>query len=372
MKDPNTTLRDIFAATRSYETWLGQHLPLDADHLARKHQKMTESAFAFLRATYYRWLELWQALCPELHDAPVILAVGDLHAENFGTWRDAEGRLIWGINDFDEAARLPYTFDLVRLAASLRLAVRQYDLSGFRFHRMCACLYSGYAQNIKIGGRRPFVLAKDNEWLTELAQFSLKDPQRFWKELLALSDATDITDEARQVLLAALPPDASAVRFVRRTAGLGSLGQPRWAALASWHGDWIARDLKALPPTAQHWFNPASAPTPSPRAELVQQAVRTPDPFQIIQTNWVVRRLAPDCSKLDLEDIQSHHDWSAIFYAMGWETANIHRNRPENAAIIQADLARRPHRWLDVAAKRLCKALRADWKTWRDGYTKQF
>jgi len=36
-----------------------------------------------------------------------VLAVGDLHVENFGTWRDAEGRLIWGVNDFDEAWRLP-------------------------------------------------------------------------------------------------------------------------------------------------------------------------------------------------------------------------------------------------------------------------
>ena len=54
--------------------------------------------------------------------APRALAVGDLHVENFGTWRDVEGRLIWGINDFDEAWRLPYTNDLVRLATSALLA----------------------------------------------------------------------------------------------------------------------------------------------------------------------------------------------------------------------------------------------------------
>ena len=42
--------------------------------------------------------------------------------ENFGTWRDVEGRLIWGINDFDESARMPYTNDLVRLATSTLLA----------------------------------------------------------------------------------------------------------------------------------------------------------------------------------------------------------------------------------------------------------
>ena len=45
--------------------------------------------------------------------------VGDLHVENFGTWRDVEGRLVWGVNDFDEAYALPYTNDLVRLVASV-------------------------------------------------------------------------------------------------------------------------------------------------------------------------------------------------------------------------------------------------------------
>ena len=51
----------------------------------------------------------------------MVLAIGDLHLENFGTWRDAEGRLVWGINDFDEAWALPYTNDLIRLATSARM-----------------------------------------------------------------------------------------------------------------------------------------------------------------------------------------------------------------------------------------------------------
>jgi uncharacterized protein (DUF2252 family) len=54
--------------------------------------------------------------CAQLADAPQVLAVGDLYTENFGTWRDAEGRLVWGVNDLDEAHPLPYTNDLVRLA----------------------------------------------------------------------------------------------------------------------------------------------------------------------------------------------------------------------------------------------------------------
>jgi uncharacterized protein (DUF2252 family) len=51
-----------------------------------------------------------------------LLAVGDLHVENFGTWRDTEGRLVWGANDFDEVASMPYTIDLVRLVTSAILA----------------------------------------------------------------------------------------------------------------------------------------------------------------------------------------------------------------------------------------------------------
>ena len=79
---------------------------------------MKESVFAFLRATYYRWIQVWPEVCPQLVSAATVLAIGDLHVENFGTWRDIEGRLVWGINDFDEAYPLPYTNDLVRLASS--------------------------------------------------------------------------------------------------------------------------------------------------------------------------------------------------------------------------------------------------------------
>jgi hypothetical protein len=360
-------LPSINKTTHSYEKWLASQLPdLNKDNLAVKHERMTENDFAFLRATYYRWLELWQVICPKLHDAPHTLCVGDLHAENFGIWRDADGRLVWGVNDFDEASPLPYTFDLVRLAASLRLALRQYNLAGLRFHEMCAALLRGYAQNIATNGR-PFVLAMDHQWLREIALVSLKEPQRYWANLLDNPSAADeIPPEMRQVLTQALPPDVSEVRFVRRVAGLGSLGQPRWTALAQWRGDWIAREVKALPPTTVHWLVPDTNVPITQRAELVQSVARAPDPFHVIGERWVLHRLAPDCVKLSLDDIQSLSDWQAIIYAMGWETANIHRGQPENIAAIQADLEQRPHRWLDQAAKRMAKAIRSDWKMWRD------
>src|SRR5262245_50177551 len=98
----------IVAMTEAYEAWLRTQTAVVADDLAAKHEVMRASAFPFLRATYYDWVVTWPAALPDLHDAPAVTAVGDLHIENFGIWRDAEGRLAWGVNDFDEAAVLPY------------------------------------------------------------------------------------------------------------------------------------------------------------------------------------------------------------------------------------------------------------------------
>ena len=108
---------NIVKSTRQYETWLGSHTQLVKPDLRLKHQRMAEAPFPFLRATFYRWMQVWPQVCPDLNRVPKVLSVGDLHIENFGTWRDIEGRLVWGVNDFDEAAHLPYTNDLVRLAA---------------------------------------------------------------------------------------------------------------------------------------------------------------------------------------------------------------------------------------------------------------
>ena len=126
-------MMNIVKATRRYEEWIGESIKLDGADLQLKHQRMKEDLFSFFRATFYRWVQLWPEVCPSLTLAPRVLAVGDLHVENFGTWRDIEGRLIWGVNDFDEAATMPYTLDLARLAASARLLPRR--ASGDRYER---------------------------------------------------------------------------------------------------------------------------------------------------------------------------------------------------------------------------------------------
>jgi len=121
---------NIAEATRKFEAWLKGQIAIVSADLAFKHQQMRAAPFLFFRATFYRWAQLWPEHCRKLARGQKVYAVGDLHIENFGTWRDAEGRLVWGVNDFDEAHPMAFTNDLVRLAVSALLAA---DASS-RFH----------------------------------------------------------------------------------------------------------------------------------------------------------------------------------------------------------------------------------------------
>src|SRR5260370_34598268 len=100
---------DVIRATHDFERWLAKQIPLVRRDVALKHQHMAESPFAFFRATFYRWLQKWHEHCADVAKAPKVLAVGDLHIENFGTWRDEEGRLIWGVSARDESLPGPDT-----------------------------------------------------------------------------------------------------------------------------------------------------------------------------------------------------------------------------------------------------------------------
>ena len=164
---------NIHQATVSYEKWMASCIPLDRRGLSYKHTQMTVGLFPFLRATFYRWVQIWREVAGKAAIAPSPLAVGDLHLENFGTWRDTEGRLIWGINDFDEVYAMPYTMDLVRLATSAYAAVVEQHLK-IRPRNASDAILEGYSDALKEGGR-PFVLAENHRWLRKIGLNRLRD-----------------------------------------------------------------------------------------------------------------------------------------------------------------------------------------------------
>jgi hypothetical protein len=356
----------IHEATTRYETWLGERIPLLADDLDRKHEAMRRDVFSFLRATYYRWAaQLWPEETQATARAPQVLAVGDLHVENFGTWRDAEGRLVWGINDFDEASHLPYTNDLVRLATSAHLATAAGHLTLGR-EEACAALLEGYRESLEKEGH-PFVLAEHWHALRRLASERLKEPQAFWAKLDALPTlpADRLPPRAAEALASMMPErDLPGQRLVHRVAGLGSLGRQRFVLLVDWKGARIAREAKAAAPSACVWAHASEADSKILYKTLLECAVRCPDPYVTVKRRWILRRLAPDCSRIELSELPQAQDETRLLHAMGWETANVHLGSRTAHAIL-LDLTSRPAGWLHESAERMRERVEADWEAWK-------
>jgi hypothetical protein len=329
---------------------------------------MAAELFPFMRATYYRWAQVFSEVGRVVADAPEIMAVGDLHVENFGSWRDAEGRLIWGINDFDEAHTLPYTHDLVRLALSAQLAIRGAHLS-LKTEDAFAAVLRGYAESLEAGGA-PFVLGEHHGWLREMATGALREPAVFWQKLDALP-AREPKEEVPKSALAGirrlLPEKDLNLRLVHRTAGLGSLGRQRFVAIAEYRGGRIAREAKAAAPSAAV-FASGGESEPIHYNEIIDRAVRVLDPYVQVRDGWVVRRLAPDCSRIELGDLPKSRDEIKLLHAMGWETANLHLGTRSAGKQIRKHLATLPKEWLHDAVKAMAHQLETDWHTWKETY----
>jgi hypothetical protein len=348
---------DIWQTTRSYEAWLARHATLVRADLRVKHARMGESPFVFLRGTFYRWIQRWPTVCATLDDVPVVLAVGDLHLENFGTWRDLEGRLVWGVNDVDEACRLPYTNDLVRLATSALLAIREAHLA-LSPRDACVAILDGYTNSLERGGQ-PVVLAERHRWLRQIALNDLRDPVGFWRKVASQRPATGSVPHA--ALRSLMPVPGLRYRVIRRVAGVGSLGRPRFVALAEWGGALIAREAKTLVPSAALWASGATS-SATYCDTLLARAIRVPDPFFATTKRWIVRRLAPDCSRIEMAELPKRRDEAKLLRAMGWETANIHLGTRQ--VQLAKNLKKRPSRWLERAATDMAEDVVKDWQDW--------
>jgi hypothetical protein len=359
---------NIVKATRQFEDWLGQHTDLVKKDVRVKHLNMKAAVFPFLRATYYRWAQIWPKVCPDLARGPQVLAVGDLHVENFGTWRDLEGRLIWGVNDFDEAHPMAYANDLVRLAVSAHLASEAGHLP-LRGKDICDSLLEGYRDAMRDGGL-PFVLGENNDWLRQIAESELRDPVRFWARMDALPTVKgDVPVSAIDAIEHLMPARDLPYRLASRVAGLGSLGHARYVAISDWHGGRVAREAKALVSSACYWAKDHEGPSEILYQAIISRAVRCLDPFVQLRGRWIVRRLSPHCSRIELATLRAPGKELRLLRAMGWETANIHLGTKTARKPILRNMQKQKPKWLHQATEAMLKAVREDWKIWRkEGY----
>lgn len=372
---------DILGSTTGYEAYLQGELGPEvvAEGLAEKRIEMRRGPFPFLRATYWRWAEIVLEISPDLADAPSLLAVGDIHLENFGTWRDADGRLVWGVNDFDEAAEMPYALDLLRLATSGLLAGSSTGQDAAQIEQ---ALLSGYTTGLEKPG--PAVLDRDLAWLRQLVVVAEGHRQEFWDKLKkkrkrfearAVDERPTLWPRYATALRAALPAGAGEPRMWYRSAGLGSLGRPRWVAEAKWRGDWVIREAKGIVPSG--WTRAHTGMGRALRCiEIATGRFRAPDPWHDVTDGVAVRRLSPNNRKIETEkpllpDDENNTEGTLgrdvllsaeMLGAMAQDLASIHLGCGGEADQLRRDLAKRSKGWLADAARRAAQAVTTEQK----------
>jgi uncharacterized protein (DUF2252 family) len=119
-------MRDPIVEFMNYNRPFAQR---NAELLRYKITRMAESPFTFFRGTFHLYardvLDKFWGSAPLLTGEGVELdLVGDIHTENYGTYKAADGVIHYDINDFDETTRGRFDFDVCRLGTSVFLASR--------------------------------------------------------------------------------------------------------------------------------------------------------------------------------------------------------------------------------------------------------
>src|SRR4051794_33803180 len=185
----------------------------DAGGFRTKFRKMAADPFAFYRGSaclFYADMERRREHRADDRAGRVWIH-GDLHAENFGTYMNSEGVLVFDVNDFDEAYLGHFTWDLRRFVASLALLGWQKALPEEDVRTLARSYLDAYVDQVRhyveVEQDDAFALRLDN---TDGAIRQVLLAARMCTRAELLEDLTEVVDHER--------------RFVRR-AGVRELGK---------------------------------------------------------------------------------------------------------------------------------------------------
>ena len=163
------------------------------------------------------------------------------------------------------------------------------------------------------------VLEEKHKKLRAMAFGNLRAPKKFWQKLEDQEKAKgSVPVTARKTLEELMPEPGLHYRLVARESGLGSLGRYRVVAIANWRGGKVAREAKALAPSACLWALGRTISNTIPYRSILNQAVRCLDPFVFVNESWIGRRLSLTATGFRSKTCpRSETSGSPIFYGVG-------------------------------------------------------
>ncbi|MBB6107730.1 Uncharacterized conserved protein, DUF2252 family [Mucilaginibacter lappiensis] len=133
-----------------FERLIAFNAGLLPDMLELKYEGMAESAFRFFRGTCHLFYEDLAHATP-LPLSPLAWICGDLHIENFGSYRGDNKLVYFDLNDFDEALLAPASYELVRMVTSIFIAFDQVKIGPRKARRMAELYLRSYSATLELG-----------------------------------------------------------------------------------------------------------------------------------------------------------------------------------------------------------------------------
>ncbi|MEV6343310.1 DUF2252 domain-containing protein [Actinoplanes sp. NPDC051851] len=350
----------------------GELMAIDPAAFRRKFRKMAASPFAFYRgsaALFYADLTDTYRDDGYLDERTGRVWIhGDLHAENFGTYMNSDGRLVFNVNDFDEAYVGPFSWDLKRFSASLALIGYSKALSDENITALVTTFAGAYLTELRAiaaGGddaigsitlanadgvlRRVLQAARLNTRVELLGgQTTIDDHERRFSlgdGVYEVDAATaDRVTAAFERYLGTLPeasrPISTNIKDIklRKGVGIGSAGLPSYNLLLEGHTEALENDViiymkQAQIPAVARWIDDERV-----RAYFEHQGHRTAESQRALQAHadpWLgftelngvgqlVAEVSPYAADLDWSDVNEPEELTGVIADLGRAVARMH------------------------------------------------
>ena len=311
----------------------------EQERLQLKFQKMRVDAFSFLRGTCHLFYDRLAEI-KLIKSAPVVWVCGDLHLENFGSYKGSNRLAYFDLNDFDEAALAPASWDLVRILTSLMVGADSISICSQEAKKLCAVFLESYVSALEQG--KAYWVEKETAQglICDLLE-SLQSRKRArfirtrivsqgqtcalkidGKKTLAVTDAQRAAVTAFMRRFAKTQPQSEFFQVLdvaRRIAGTGSLGIQRYVILIEGKGSMgghylldlkqslgscVAPHFESLQPI---WRSQAHRIVALQR-RMQAMPVAMLQPVQFEGSAYVLRELQPTEDRVSLDRAQQNNE----------------------------------------------------------------
>ena len=288
----------------------------DPERLRLKLQAMRRNPFIFFRGTaalFYATL----SMPPALLQVPRVFACGDLHLENFGSYKGDNRLVYFDLNDFDEACLAPLTFELVRFLASILVASKELGISRKQALKLMSGFVDTYAATLlsgkprwveratAIGPVKTLLQSVKNHHRCDL--IARRTMQKNGKTILIIDGihafkASDADRTRAKSIMSAyastqrVPSHFEPIDIARRIAGNGSLGLERYVMLVKGDGSADGRylmDIKIAVPSTLAATLASISRTKAARKTLISQPAWRSEAERMVVIQCMTQAIPP-------------------------------------------------------------------------------